>query len=550
MSADPLRTLSLYWHTVRHLALRQILTRIWFRLYRPRPSLAPAPPLRPPAGWVPPIPRESCLLSPTTFYLLSEVGVLDRIGWDGPPMSKLWRYHQHYFDDLCASDADKRTQWHEQLLLRWVDENPPGQGVGWEPYPTARRIVNWIKWTRAGHVLPARCLDSLAVQARWLARRLEHHLMGNHLLVNAKGLLFAGLFFSGIEAKQWLERGLRLLRDQLAEQILSDWGHIERSPMYHALILEDLLDMKNMVQSNPPCGRCRDILGDLRLDDCIIGMLSWLQAMIHPDGEIPFFNDAALGLAPSYRELVAYTKRLGLDPPDFPAQRVQPLLPSGYVRLARGQATVLLDVAPLGPDYLLGHAHADTLSFELSVGSRRVLVNSGTSCYGESAERLRQRGTAAHNTVVIAGLDSSEVWKGFRVARRAQPVGLHIDESKAAVTTVSCGHTGYRWLRGRPHHRRQWTLWDEGLEVLDTVTGQYQWAEARFHWHPAWMVTLDGCDGLARHRTGCRLRWRVVEGRPSLERTTYHPRFGMTEPNTCLSVQLINGRSRVRLLWN
>jgi uncharacterized heparinase superfamily protein len=68
-----------------------------------------------------------------------------------------------------------------------------------------------------------------------------------------------------------------------------------------------------------------------------------------------------------------------------------------------GPAVALLDVAPIGPDYLPGHAPADTLSFELSVFGQRLLVNSGTSCYGASLERLRQRATAAHNTVVVDG---------------------------------------------------------------------------------------------------------------------------------------------------
>ena len=83
----------------------------------------------------------------------------------------------------------------------------------------------------------------------------------------------------------------------------------------------------------------------------------------------------------------------------------------------------LLDVAPVGPDYLPGHAHADTLSFELSLFGQRVLVNSGTSQYEAGPERSRQRGTAAHNTVIVDGHDSSEVWAGFRVARRASSRG-------------------------------------------------------------------------------------------------------------------------------
>ena len=63
--------------------------------------------------------------------------------------------------------------------------------------------------------------------------------------------------------------------------------------------------------------------------------------------------------------------------------------------------------------------HADNLSFEWSLGEQRVLVNSGTSLYGVSSERHRQRKTKSHNTVEIDGFDSSEIWSGFRVARRA-----------------------------------------------------------------------------------------------------------------------------------
>ena len=61
------------------------------------------------------------------------------------------------------------------------------------------------------------------------------------------------------------------------------------------------------------------------------------------------------------------------------------------------QLTAILDVAEVGPSYQPGHAHADTLSFELSLYGQRVLVNSGTSQYGNDAERYRQRSTGAHD---------------------------------------------------------------------------------------------------------------------------------------------------------
>ena len=82
---------------------------------------------------------------------------------------------------------------------------------------------------------------------------------------------------------------------------------------------------------------------------------------------------------------------------------------------------LLLDVASIGPDYLPGHGHADTLSFEMSLFGKRTLVNRGISQYGIEVRQV-ERGTAAHNTVVINNENSSEVWSGFRVARRARPL--------------------------------------------------------------------------------------------------------------------------------
>src|SRR5690606_36555911 len=126
---------------------------------------------------------------------------------------------------------------------------------------------------------------------------------------------------------------------------------------------------------------------------------------------------------------------------------------SGYVRLQQGPWMVLFDGAPVGPDYLPGHAHADTLSFELSFGTARVICNSGTSRYGLGPVREWERSTAAHNTVEIDGENSSEVWHGFRVARRAYPRDMDVG-TEASPLRVSCSHDGYTRLPGRPIHRR------------------------------------------------------------------------------------------------
>ena len=182
------------------------------------------------------------MTGPRGFVFLNQPGQLDEIGWDGPQREKLWRYNQHYFDDLNAIDAPTRRAWHTALVEDWVADNPPGHGIGWEPYPLSLRVVNWIKWSLAGTTLSPAALQSLAVQVRWLTDRLEIHLLGNHLFANAKALVFAGLFFQGKEADTWLKKGLRILERQVPEQILPDGGHFERSTMYHALALEDILD--------------------------------------------------------------------------------------------------------------------------------------------------------------------------------------------------------------------------------------------------------------------------------------------------------------------
>jgi Uncharacterized protein conserved in bacteria len=144
---------------------------------------------------VPPAAREPSLVGEGRFEFLGVQGALPDVGWDSPKREKLWRYNQHYFDDLNALGAAARADWHQALLLQWIQANPPAIGTGWEPYPTSLRIVNWVKWSLAGNAFSSACVHSLAVQARWLRRRLEWHLLGNHLFANAKALVFAGALF-------------------------------------------------------------------------------------------------------------------------------------------------------------------------------------------------------------------------------------------------------------------------------------------------------------------------------------------------------------------
>ncbi|MDP2821858.1 MAG: alginate lyase family protein [Sulfuritalea sp.] len=362
---------------------------------------------------------------------------------------------------------------------------------------------------------------------------------------NAKALVFAGAFFAGAEADAWRAKGLAILRREHAEQVLDDGGHFERSPMYHAIILEDLLDLIQLALRWPATVDAAAVAGWRRQ---AARMLAWLETMTHPDGSIALFNDAAQDIAPHLAALSAYALALGIDAP-VPATAPLVALPdSGYVRVEKGEAVLLADVGEIGPDYLPGHAHADTLSFELSVFGQRVVVNSGTSEYGLGAERLRQRGTAAHSTVQIDGADSSEVWSGFRVARRARPVGFAASED-ADATVVSCAHDGYRRLPGRPLHRRAWRMTTKSLRAVDTIEGDFREAVARFHLHPAVAVSVDSEGGLLTLPAGHTMRWSVTGAAVRVVAATWHPAFGQSIANRCIELVFAGPQTTMEFSW-
>lgn len=476
-----------------------------------------------------PCARSPSMVGEQTFRFLSVVrSITAPNDWTRADWPKLWRYNLHYFDDLVADAAYERAAWHRAWLERWIAENTPGKGDGWEPYPTSLRIVNWLKWLMAGNEPVPGMIDSLAVQVRWLLHRLEFHLLGNHLWANAKALVFAGVVFQGEEGERWLRTGLSLFRKELPEQVLPDGGHFERSPMYHAIMTEDLLDLIQLAQVS---GRLGNEVWSWRA--AAERMLIWAATMSHPDGEVAFFNDAAFGIAPSWPVLQDYARKLGLGVPKPPSEGITFLRDSGYCRLQNGSAVLLADVAPIGPDYLPGHAHADTLSFELSIHGQRILVNGGTSTYENDTDRHQQRATASHNTVVVDGQDSSEVWASFRVARRARVHDVECGQTESQLT-LSAWHDGYLRLPGRVRHHRRWELGPNVLVVEDRLSGRFDRAEAHFLFAP----------GVAHD-----LNWQVSGGEGRVVDANWYPRFGESVMTKKLVVRFFEPHCAVRFSW-
>ena len=469
--------------------------------------------------------------------------------WDSESPSKLWVYNLHYFEDLLSENAKTKSELHQQLLIRWIDENPVGYGNGWEPYPTSLRIVNIIKAWLGGLDLDKKVLRSVFEQASFLSNDLERHLLGNHYFVNLKALLFAGVVFENV---RWSNIAVKGLIVEIPEQILEDGGNFELSPMYHSLMLVDMLDLLNLSRAYPD-----DALDELvrLLEVYIPRMLSFMDAMAHVDGGVSFFNDSVDGVAPPKDKIKSYAEQLGfemgiLDSSDETAVRVIDNHASGYICAATGSGKVIFDAASVGPDYIPAHAHADTLSFELSIGSQRVFVNSGVFEYSLGRHRCNQRKTAAHNTVEVDGRNSSEVWSGFRVARRARVVHRSFELSSDYESVVFRGaHNGYKSLAGGCIHMRDLEFSGQMLSVTDSLIGSYKYAVARFHIHPNLEVEFVG--GFLRIEGDSFTITSDLNGSSAkVVDSSFSPSFGVAKSNKVLEVDVDQGYSEVKFIWN
>lgn len=528
--------ISRIYHTIKFLKFIQIYGRLVLYLRKPHPNFSKPPDIRnlKISHWKPLILRANQIISNHTIEILNrKESLLNNNLWDNPEVDRLWLYNLHYFDFINSVSGSEQIELCNMLIHRWINENPPISGVGWEFYPTSLRIVNWVKWVLTGNKLTQKMTYSLAIQTRYLYEHPETHLLGNHLLANAKALLFSGLFFNGAESDQWFKKGMKIYKTQLSEQVLEDGAHFELSPMYHCIILEDLLDIVNLFINYNYCvpSNWIDICGK---------MLTWLSHMCHPDGEIPFFNDAAFGIASTFHEIFQYHQRIFPFGKIIKKQGAVHHRESGYVRVEKGEIFLLADVGDIGPSYQPGHAHADTLSFELSYRNQRIIVNSGTSTYNESDERLRQRGTKAHSTLTINDRDSSQVWKSFRVAQRARILNSALCLSEGRIT-IEGSHDGY-YSSYKIIHKRIWQIEKNLVLIKDLVDGSgVHKLQLNFHMYPTIKIVQENSKKISLFtQDNVFLGVLKLSIEAVIENTTFHPMFNRILDNKTIVAMIQN----------
>jgi len=468
--------LRLLFNTIRNLKIKQLRYQIFYRLSAVKTinlyvqdndldspdflSFTDCPPMI------------NCAYENNTFTFLNRtVHFKKAIDWSYSSDGKLWNYNLQYANFLLQENISlsKRLDWLDSLHLALYNRQ-----IKLEPYPTSLRIINTIRLLSKHQIDNKNIIDILNAQLNFLSKRIEYHLLGNHILENGFALLMGGVF---LKNQALVRQASNILRSELSEQILTDGAHFELSTMYHQIILFRVLELVDWYSNWN--NKDTELL-DFFKEKAIL-MLSWLQNISFSNGEIPYLNDGNAGITYSTTYLLTYGRILGLR-----AAAAIKLSQSGYRAYKGVFYECIVDAAEIGASYLPGHGHADALSFILHYNNLPVFVEAATSTYQAGIIRDYERSTSAHNTVTVNNINQSQIWGAFKVGNRANVKILF--ETKETMVTE---HDGYLKDLGLIHRRN--FLFDKHQVVIkDKVYGKIKpQCVAFFHLHPDTQPELE-----------------------------------------------------------
>lgn len=474
--------LGLYINTVKHLKPSQVFYRVWRRAggktplkrgYVPRPDAAKANIANAPT--LPELDFDPVFLArfdidaimQDRIELLHHEETVDWCScWHEQYATPLWRFNLHYFEYLLPlvkvyrdTGERKYLEKAKNIVLAWVAACPQGKGGNaWEPYTIAMRIVNWLAFYGEAQEALAQDAEfttafneSLAEQYVYLSQHLEVDLLANHYLEDLKALVILACYFNDQET---LKLALSELISQVKEQILLDGMHFELSPMYHKVVLEDLMRVVAVLDA---VGLDDGMRETFRLQD----MCDVLYSLERSTNRTPLFNDSGDNVAKSRDALLKCAKaHFGIEPV------FKSVLPdAGYAIMERqteaGLVKVVFDAGAPGPEYAMGHAHCDALSFECFIDGEPWIVNCGTYAY-QDERRLDFKRTASHSTVMLEGQEQHECWAPFRVARHGSA-----ELGSCGDCFVSGSYTPFRGFSAPVV--RKISLGADGLVVADSA---------------------------------------------------------------------------------
>lgn len=485
--APRLSRVGLYISTVKHLKPSQVFYRLWRKMghrtplksgHLPQPNTKLASPS--PSFAVPELDFDPSFLErfdteglfDGQISLLNHVETVDWTScWQANLSSPLWQFNLHYFEYLLPLANRYLSSGNERYLLKakelitlWIINNPQDKaGAAWDPYTISMRTVNWLAFSSEvasdlhdDQKFLTQVNESLAQQYAYLSQHLEKDLLANHYLENFKALVLLSAYFDDTET---LGLALAELKRQVDEQVLPDGMHFELSPMYHKIVLEDLLRVAIVLRNG---GFDYEWLVPV-----LQNMADCLYSVERHTNRTPLFNDSGDNVAKSKEALLrSLSLRFGIEP------TYKDCFPNaGYYLFEKESGghiiKVIVDAGGAGPKHALGHVHCDALSFEAFIDDEPWIVNCGTYAYQDD-KRLWYKSTEAHSTVMVEGRDQHECWAPFRVARCGNATLEQRDSCSIQASFVN--YKGDRVCRTLRVHERGLEIEDKGERDADIVS--------------------------------------------------------------------------------
>ena len=459
---------------------------------------------------------------------------------EGEPARLAWLHGFGWLRDLRALGGDEARRQARELVSTWILQHERWSQVPWRPDVLGARLVSWLGnhdffAASADDFFRAELRQSIARQARHLARTVRLAPAGAGRIAAIHGLLVAGAALPNGDRR--MAQAVRLLERELPDQILEDGGHCERSPSLHLEVLRRLVEIRTLLRSAqiaPP-----EILGD-----AIDAMAPMLRFFRHGDGGLALFNDS--------NQEQGWAVDLALTQADARSRPAASATASGFERLAANRTLVLVDVGAPAETGVDGHAHAGTLSFEMSVGKERLISNCGAHAGGKTVWRRVQRSTAAHSTATIDEKNSAEIQPDGRLGRRPTEVTVS-RQSDAGSVWLAASHDGYAEKWGVTHERRIYLgAGGDDLRGADTFAGGAgRQFTIRFHLHPDVkpLMATEGEAVLLRLPSGANWRMRAVGGRLSLAESVYLGERGVVHRTEQVVIEGEIGLNGAEVRW-
>lgn len=426
-------------------------------------------------------------LAPVERMPLTSKGNDPKYPWVMGRLDSVVALAQGYWVEESQGERARLASAFVMQVLDFLQANPVGQGVHWTcAMEVALRAANLAQALvmfsdaaevrRPEFVVPV--LGALADHQSWVEAHLEDRgtVPNNHLVSNYVGLLVVGLLFPDLpRAMHQVALSVSGLCAQMAAQVHVEGTSFEGSIPYHRLSVE-LFTLALLVArgAGVPLGtayetRLRRMFHAVRAwcsetglapqvgdndsgrvfplrerDDLEQGYLVGLGAAL--------FGDAGLGGGELPDEAAWLLGRQGLERHRKLAPAPAPLsvsFPEGGFHVLRGAGAVVTVIAgKQGQRGVGGHSHNDKLSFELHLGGRPLIVDPGTGSYTrDPAMRNAFRGTAAHNTVQVDGVEQAPLDPArlFALTEGAKARVVAFLPG-ATVDRLRVRHDGYRML--------------------------------------------------------------------------------------------------------